>query len=422
MSVVRSDLTADVRVDHAPVITPRHLLWVNHFAVAPTDGGGTRHFELARALLTHEWRVTIAASDFHLHSRSYTRRSTPHARSAVAERIDEVDFLWLWAAPYTTNDWRRARNWLSFSRSLARWSPNGIRPDVIIGSSPHLFAALAALRMARRLSVPFVLEVRDLWPESMAAAGGRRGPAYHALGLVAKYLYARADRIIVLARGVGDHLAALGVHPAKVVYVPNGSDPMPTARHAARPAAPFMLVYAGAHGPANALDTVLDAAALLRDHPVRIVLVGDGPSKSALQARAAREGLPNVEFRDPVPKTAMPALLESAHAGLMVLRDAPLFAFGVSPNKLFDYLAAGLPVVCNVPGDVAAMLRDAAAGEQAKDSSPSALAAAILRLAQQTPDALRTMGEAGRAWVGREHGRPVLAQRLDAALRLLVAR
>jgi len=422
MTVVRSDLTPDVRVDHAPVMTPRHLLWVNHFAVAPTDGGGTRHFELARALLTHGWRVTIAASDFHLHSRTYTRRSTPHARSAVAERIDDVDFLWLWAAPYTRNDWRRARNWLSFSRSLARWSPNGTRPDVIIGSSPHLFAALAALRLARRLRVPFVLEVRDLWPESIVAAGGSRSPAYHALGSLARYLYARADRIIVLARGTGDHLAAVGVDPARIVYVPNGADPLPFARHRARPAAPFTLIYAGAHGPANGLDTVLDAAALLRDHPVRIVLVGDGPSKSALQARAAREELPNVEFRDPVPKTAMAELLASAHAGLMVLRDAPLFAFGVSPNKLFDYLAAGLPVVCNVPGDVAAMLRDAAAGEQATDSSPSALAAAILRLAQQTPDALRTMGDAGHAWVGREHSRPVLAQRLDAALHLLVAR
>jgi glycosyltransferase involved in cell wall biosynthesis len=93
----------------------------------------------------------------------------------------------------------------------------------------------------------------------------------------------------------------------------------------------------------------------------------------------------------------------------------------VSPNKLFDYLAAGLPVVCNVPGEVAGLLRDSGAGEQAADSSPRSLADAILRLAQRTPDALRTMGDAGRDWVGREHGRPVLAQRLDAALRQLVA-
>ena len=195
---------------------------------------------------------------------------------------------------------------------------------------------------------------------------------------------------------------------------------MPVVRSRPDTGAPFTLVYAGAHGPANGLDTVLDAAALLRDQRVRFLLVGDGPSKAALEARAAREQLSNVQFCDPIPKTAMPELLASAHAGLMVLRDAPLFAFGVSPNKLFDYLASGLPVVCNVPGDVAAMVRDAAAGEQATDASPRALANAILRLAQQTPAVLRAMGDEGRAWVGREHGRSVLAQRLDAALRALI--
>ena len=421
MTAVRSGPTTDARLDHAPAAAPIHLLWINHFAVAPSDGGGTRHFDLAHALIPHGWHVTIAASDFHLHSRGYTRRATPQDRTAIAERVDDVDFLWLWAAPYTTNDWRRARNWLSFSRSLVRSAPDGaMRPDVIIGSSPHLFAALAALRMARRLRVPFVLEVRDLWPESIVAAGGRRGPVYHVFGSLAKYLYTRADRIIVLARGTGDHLVGLGVNPAKIIYVPNGADPTPLARHARQLATPFTLVYAGAHGPANGLDTVLDAAALLRDQPVRFLLVGDGPSKAALEARAAREQLPNVEFHAPVPKTAMPALLASAHAGLMVLRAAPLFSFGVSPNKLFDYLAAGLPVVCNVPGDVAAMLRDASAGEQTADASPRALANAIERLAQRSPDLLRIMGDAGRAWVGREHGRPVLARRLDAMLRSLI--
>ena len=422
MTVVRSESTTDARpLGRAPAPALLRLLWVNHFAVAPSDGGGTRHFELAHALRPHGWHVTIAASDFHLHSRGYTRRPTPHARSAIAERVEDVDFLWLYAAPYTSNDWRRAYNWLSFSRSLGRLSPNGARPDVIIGSSPHLFAARAAYRMARRAGVPFVLEVRDLWPESLVAAGGRRGPAYHALGALANRLYARADRIIVLARGTGEHLAGLGVDPAKMIYVPNGADPAPNPHPWPAPRVPFTLLYAGAHGPANGLDVVLAAAALLRDHPIRIALVGDGPAKAELQTRAVREQLANVEFSDPVPKTAMPDLLASAHAGLMVLRDAPLFSFGVSPNKLFDYLAAGLPVVCNVPGEVAGLLRDSGAGEQAADSSPRALADAILRLAQRTPDALRAMGDAGRDWVGREHGRTVLAQRLDAALRQLVA-
>lgn len=399
---------------------PPHLLWVNHFAVAPSDGGGTRHFDLARELTARGWHVTIAASDFHLHSRTYTRRPSPAAHDAIHERIDDVDFLWLWTAPYARNDWHRATNWLSFARSLGRSAPNGTRPDVVIGSSPHLVAAHAAARLASRVGAPFVLEVRDLWPESLLAAGGRRGPTYHALDVLARRLYARADRIVVLAHGVMDYLAQRGIDRARLVYLPNGADPSPVTHRPPVPGRPFTLVYAGAHGPANGLDTVLDAAALLRDAPVHFLLIGDGPAKPALLERARALGLAHLEFRDPVPKQAVPQLLAGADAGLMVLRDAPLFSFGVSPNKLFDYLAAGLPVVCNVPGEVASLLAASGAGEQAADASPRALADAILHLTGRSNEERTAMGERGRAWLAREHGRAVVAERLDTTLRALL--
>ena len=151
-----------------------------------------------------------------------------------------------------------------------------------------------------------------------------------------------------------------------------------------------------------------------------MVLVGDGPSKSTLRTDAGRRGLTNVEFLDPVPKQDMPALLSRSNAGLMVLRDAPLFAFGVSPNKLFDYFGAQLPVVCNVPGEVAAMVATAGAGEQAVDTSSSALAAAIERLANTSCERRAEMGAAGRRWVHEEHNRTRLAARLDAALEPLL--
>jgi glycosyltransferase involved in cell wall biosynthesis len=404
-------------------MSPPSLLWINHFAVSPSDGGGTRHFELARELTTRNWRVTVAASDFHYHSRTYTRRSGPTIRTAVPEHLEGVDFLWLWSAPYARNDWRRGWNWISFGQSLSRWQSNGSRPDVVIGSSPHLFAALAGARMASRLGIPFVLEVRDLWPESLLAAGGRKGPAYHAFGAMARHLYNRADRIVVLARGSADHIARYGVDANKIVYVPNGVDLNAFPKRQERSADTFALIYAGAHGPANGLDAVLDAAELLRSDPrIRFRFVGDGPAKSALRDDATRRDLTNVEFRDPVAKSDIPTFFASADAGLMVLRDSPLFAYGVSPNKLFDYFGAALPVVCNVPGDVAGMVADAGAGEQAADSSGAALADAIRRLASRAPEERAKMGLAGRTWVAREHSRPVLAERLDGMLRELIAR
>jgi glycosyltransferase involved in cell wall biosynthesis len=394
---------------------------VNHFAVAPGESGGTRHFEIGRELVRRDWHVTIAASDFHLQSRRYTRRPDPRSRSVIAESIDGVDFRWLWAAPYKRNNWRRGWNWLSFGRLLTRWGATGHRPDVVIGSSPHLFAAHAAQRLAHRWNVPFLLEVRDLWPESLVAAGGRKGAAYFALDRIARTLYHRADRIICLARGSMGYLAEAGVDERKLVFVPNGVDPVAFAREPRPAGRRFTLVYAGAHGPANGLDTVLDAADLLRERTdIQFVLIGDGPAKRTLLESARERGLHNVEFRDPVPKLEMPRVLAEADAGLMVLRDAPLFSFAVSPNKLFDYLGAGLPVVCNVPGEVADMARVSGAGEQAADSGASALAEAVCSMADRSPAQRRAMGEAGRAWVIREHGRPVLADRLDEILRSVV--
>lgn len=399
------------------------LLWVNHFAVAPDMGGGTRHFEMGRELTQRGWSVTIAASDFHLHGRVYLRRAGAADRKSRLELLEGVRFVWLWAAPYDRNDWRRVWNWLSFGSSLARWIDNAERPDVIVGSTPHLFAALAAWRAARRHGVPFVLEVRDLWPESLAVGGGRRGPSYWALYLLARFLYRVADRIVVLAPGVGDFLARAGVPSDRIVLAPNGVDvaAYPDLPHA--PRAEMRLAYAGAHGPANGLEAVLDAAELLRNDPrVAFELVGDGPSKAALVEGARVRGLDNVCFRDPISKRAMPAFLAECDAGLMVLKDVPLFAFGVSPNKLFDYWGASLPVICNVPGDVADMVRQSGAGVQARDASGEGLAEAIRRLLAMAPAERSAMGAQGRTWVARERDRPVLTARMDGALRELLKR
>ena len=407
-----------------PGIGPtRRSLWlVNQFAAGPGDPGGTRHFELGRELVRRGWEVMIVASDLRLHSRRYSRHSGANDREAVEEDIEGVQFKWLWASPYDRNDWKRAANWLSFAREISRAGSGARRPDVVLGSSPTLLAAFAASRLATTWKIPFVLEVRDLWPESMLAAGGGKGLAYYAFAQIAERLYTRAAKIVVLARGVGDHLAARGIDASKIVYIPNGIDVDAFGAEPHRNGR-LQLIYAGAHGPANGLDAVLGAAELLRDrHDIEFLLIGDGPSKKSLCNRAEAQNLENVQFLPPVPKRDMPVLLKQAGAGLMVLREAPLFSYGVSPNKLFDYFGAGLPVICNVPGDVERMVRTARAGEQTRDSSPAALADAILRLAARPLEDREVMGKAGQDWVAAEHGRAALAERLDETLRQVVAR
>ncbi|MDB4916143.1 MAG: RfaG7 [Gemmatimonadetes bacterium] len=392
------------------------LLWVNHFAVTLETGGATRHFEMGRELTKLGWDVTIAASDFDLQTRRYTRRKGPDDRRTLDEVIDGVRMRWVWASPYRGNNWRRAVNWLTFAHGLGGLTDLE-STDVVIGSSPHLFAALAAQRLARRWHAPFVFEVRDLWPESMTAAGGRAGLIYHAFGRIARHLYATADHIIVLARGSATHIAARGVPSQNISFIPNGVDVAAFAVDRDTRSS-LRLIYTGAHGPANGLTAILDAAERLRDHTeISWLLIGDGPAKPDLITAARQRGLTSIEFRDPVPKHAMPALLAEVDAGLMVLRETPLFRYGVSPNKLFDYMGAALPVACNVGGDVADMLHDAGAGEQATDGSGAALADAVLRLMSRSATERSAMGTSGQRWVTQHHNRSLLAGQLDVLLR-----
>jgi glycosyltransferase involved in cell wall biosynthesis len=402
-------------------VSVKRLLWVNHFAVTPDMGGGTRHFEIGRELVRRGWAVTVAASDFHLHGRRYTRRSDGSDRSPRLESRDGVQFVWLWAAPYAANNLRRVRNWITFGSSLLRWGRRAGAPDVVIGSTPHLFAAFAAWRLARWHGVPFVLEVRDLWPESLTVGDHRRGPSYQALLRLAQLLYRVADRIVVLTSGVGEYLITFGVPRERVVLVPNGVDVDAFAGETRASRSDLQLVYAGAHGAANGLDVVLHAASNVGStNGISFTLVGDGPEKPKLVARAKELQLRNVQFREPVSKADIPSLLREADAGLMVLKEVELFRFGVSPNKLFDYWGAALPVVCNVPGEVAGLVSEVGGGVQARDGSGAALADAIRELARIPPEERRAMGERGRIWVSRERDRRILADRMDAALRDLI--
>jgi glycosyltransferase involved in cell wall biosynthesis len=400
-------------------------VWVNQYAVPPSEPGGTRHYELAAALLERGWDAELVVSDLSLVSRTYARRRG--ARDLRAIRVVEggVAFRFLWASPYRQNDWRRLLSMVTFGTAVtvdlvARPS---LRRSVLVGSSPHLFAALGTWIASVVRRRPFVFEVRDLWPETYVAISGgvSTSPQVRLLQWVADLLYRRSSAIIVLAEANAKAIAERGADPSKIVFVPNGVDlatfaPMPRAPRDID--APIRFVYAGAHGPANGLDVVVDACAALRGRGVRgieVVLVGDGPVKSELVARAAARGLANLTFRDPVPKAEVPALLASMDAGLMVLANTELFTYGVSPNKLFDYLAADLPVVTNVPGVVADVVLEAGAGLACPPGDPGALADAMATMASAIRRGDVTEGS-GRRYVAAHFDRAVLAERVDRLL------
>jgi len=268
-----------------------------------------------------------------------------------------------------------------------------------------------------------VLEVRDLWPESLLAAGGSPGPFHALLKAVVRHLYRKADWVMVLSEGVRSHLVRQGVPENRIVLAPNAAD-IESEPHRLARGRTFDALYAGAHGTANGLDLILDAAAVSRARgwtDLRYRLVGDGAERLRLASRIEKEGLENVELLGLVPRERlMTDLYPGADVGLMVLRPSPLFEFGISPNKLFEYMGAGLPIVCNVGGETGGIVSGTACGVVVEGGSGEALAEGVHRLSRMEDGQLQEMGGAGRRWVEENRDREKIGRDVDRFFRSIL--
>ena len=397
------------------------VVWLlNHYAASPNDAGGTRHFNLAKYALKLGYRIVIvAASVEHFTGR---QRLNPGEAQRL-EEIDGVRFLWLRTSEYHGNGLDRIFNMLQYTwRVLGRRTTRILPPpDLIIGSSVHPLAAWAGSRLAARHAVPFIFEIRDLWPETLIDMGSvrRGGPTARLLGWLERYLCERASRIIVLLPRAVEYLTDIGIRAEKVVWIPNGIDLEAVPYQEPAPSDSFTLMYLGAHGQANGLEDILTALAGcpagVRDR-VRVRFVGDGPLKPQLQSRAVELGLDGVvSFEPPVAKAGIPELAAEADAFVLVVRDLPLYRFGFSFNKLFDYLAAGRPVLFAGPS-VENPVETAGAGIVVGPEDIAGLSAAIARLVEMPATERLRLGERGRQLVEQHYGFDRLAARLVSEL------
>jgi glycosyltransferase involved in cell wall biosynthesis len=388
----------------------KSVIVLNHFAVPRGQAGGTRHVELFDQL-PDDWRYTVVGADRNLLSGARSHQ-TSGAYSAVR------------TTPYRGNGTSRILNWLSYGVGAFLLGIRQRRVDVVYASSPHLLAGLAGYLIARVRRAVFVLEIRDLWPRILVDMGRMKStsPVYRLLRRLELFLYCHADEIVVLAEGSIKAIRADCPSADPITFIPNGSDTSMFAADSDRDASRerfrmtgLVFVYAGAHGPANGLDLVLDAAEHVKgDLPeVSFLLVGDGVEKTQLVEQATRRGLANVNFHGPIPKSDMPNLLAASDVGLHVLADVPLFRYGVSPNKLFDYMAAGLPVVTNCPGEVENLVNDAHAGVAV---GPGELERAVRDVVGVSDEQRGVWGASGREFIERYRSREVLGRQLAQVL------
>ena len=395
-----------------------HILLIHQAFAALGEPGGTRHHELARWLTRRGHRVTVLAGGV-----SYlTGDAGP---LAAREWTDDAGVHIRRCAMY--GGWHRSffHRVLSFVSFMLSSFTAGLRVrqvDVVWGTTPPLFQGLTAWLLARLKRAAFAFEVRDLWPAFAVAVGVLKNRLLIRLSEgLERCLYRRADRVVVNSPGYIEHVRTRGAQ--RVDLVPNGVDVAmfdPEATGAAFRAAhglegKFISLYAGALGLSNDLGVVLAAAAGLRDEPgIAVVLLGDGKERPALEAQAQGLGLRNVHFIPAVPKDEMDQALAAADTGIAVLK--PLDVYKTTyPNKVFDYMAAGRPVVLAIDGVIRQVVEQAGGGVFVPPGDPAAMAQAIRDLACD-PVAARRMGLAGRKYVAAHFDRSTLANGMEAIL------
>jgi glycosyltransferase involved in cell wall biosynthesis len=393
-----------------------HILVIHQAFVSPGEPGGTRHYELARHLVNEGHRVSIVGSDL-----SYlTGQRTVKRVGLVSEEIlDGIRVLRTFTYPALHRNfvWR-VISFCTFMLTSLIAALRVDKIDLVMGTSPPIFQAASAWLVSVIYRRPFLLEIRDLWPEFAIDMGVLTNPVLITLSRWLEiFLYRQASHIIVNSPAYQDYLIQRGVLVEKISLISNGVDPKAFDpkldgdgfRREWNLDEKFIVAYTGALGLANDIPTIIRAADILKDHHrIHFLLVGDGKERNNLEAMARRLHLANITFTGTKPKAEMPKVLAASNACIATLKDIPMFRT-TYPNKVFEYMAAGRPTILAIDGVIRKVIEEAGAGIFVQPGNEVALADAIRILSEQNEKAQR-MGLVARNYVLKHFNRYKQAQ------------
>ena len=393
------------------------ILYLHQHFTTPAGAGGTRSYELARRLVAHGHQVTMICGSYLHCDTGLAGGFRRGLRKGTVDGIDVIEF----DLPYSNQQTLAARAW-TFVRFALQSTGVAVfsRYDLMFATSTPLTAGIPGILARWLRGKPFVFEVRDLWPELPREMGVITNPVVlGAMDWLEWSCYHSASACIGLSPGIVAGIERRGIPSDRIVMIPNGCDldifspTGPKVRSDGIAPGDLVAAFTGAHGRANGLDAVLDAASELcrrQRNDVKLLFIGDGARKPSLVARAQSEGLANCLFLDPVPKRELAEIMAGVDVGLMILANVPAFYYGTSPNKFFDYVAGGLPVLNNYPGWLAEMVTANHCGLAVPPEDPQAFADALEYMADHR-EKLATMAVNAKALAQREFSRQQLADR-----------
>lgn len=404
-----------------------HILYLHQYFATRNGGTGTRSYEFARYFVGKGHRVTMMTSG--LANREFAVLDGEKYTVFETEGIQVVAIAAAYNDPHVgtgLSGWRRMLEFYRFAWLASRVGKKFPKPDIVFATHTPLTIGLAGLELARHFNVPFVFEVRDLWPDALIDVGALTNPLVIGwLERMARKIYAGADHIVALSPGIKEGIVRTGVPAEKVTMIPNACDldlfrpdlDGLAARRRLGLNGEFTAIYFGAMGLANGLEYAIEAARILaergKDH-IALVLLGGGGKKAELENLAREYQLKNVVFSDPVyGKAEVARIVAGCQACMTIFRACNENTW--SPNKLFDSLAAGKPVLINVPGWLGETIENNHCGRCLDPGRPEEMADALEELADG-PELCRRMGENARALAEREFARDKLADRFESVL------
>lgn len=413
-----------------------NILYINQYAGSPEYGMEYRPYHLAKQWQNDGHKVKILAGAYSHVRAKQPEFSQDEANNQQSENIDGIEYIWYKTPKYDGNGLGRVKNIFTFLWRIWRDRKNLIEfaPNFVIASSTQPLDIFIAKYLAKKAKAKLIFEIHDLWPLSPIELGGMspKHPFIMLLQFAENYAYKHSDKVVSILPNVAEHTKSHGLDLSKLVVVPNGiveedwqadkikplsASPLLDFLQEQKQLGKIIVGYAGAQGTPNALEFLLDAAKILQDNKnIVFVLVGSGLEKQNLQKKQNDENIKNVYFFDPIPKTQIPSLLnffDIAYIGWLL---KPIYRFGVSPNKLMDYMMAERAILHSIDAGND-LVEEAKAGLSVKDcENPNAIAQAILQLSQTSAEDRQEMGKKGKAFVLKNHTYKVLAEKFLQAM------